>query len=438
MLYFLEYGRLPWWSRMTDLRQLEVRIMKEGPVPAGVRAKSRALIEEVPDTGRRLLLQFSDPFLLFILSACFPDTAFENAEDCIAWFRAFYGHEEDPDIKSGRTDRGVGEKNKTRGGRERKARVRGATDAEPAEEELASLRRAETADDIETSDGAETSIGNGDTTTKDSGTGMTDEGPIAGEKGLASPEGQTGSRSVGNKDKAMMRGEEKGDDPLPGNFSSGQNDRSSQERDPLNNNGDKITDSNSNMQPEDPRIAKGVSPEKRYSRSHNVDDEAVYTELAGLVILHPFLSEFFMALNLLEGKSFRDEAARHKAVHLLGYIATGDAEIQEHRLVFPKLLCGMELAAPIERTGVITQKEMEEAEELLRIVLSYWKALKSTSIDGLRDSFLQRAGKLSVKEEDWQLDVEKKTLDILLGKLPWGFSIIKFPWMRKMVFVNWG
>lgn len=167
-------------------------------------------------------------------------------------------------------------------------------------------------------------------------------------------------------------------------------------------------------------------------------DEIIYLELAGLVILHPFLPEFFKALQLTKDKQFVDEAAVHKAVHLMGYLATGETALQEHLLILPKLLCGMELTTPVKKSGVLNDTETAEAEQLLQAVIAYWPALKNTSPEGLRSAFLQRAGKLSGREGGRQLDIEKKTWDILLSKLPWGLSVIKLPWMKEMLFISWG
>ena len=50
---------------------------------------------------------------------------------------------------------------------------------------------------------------------------------------------------------------------------------------------------------------------------------------------------------------------------------------------------------------------------------------------------MQREGKLTRKPFDWLLQVEQKTLDILLGRLPWGLSMIKLPWMPEMLRVEW-
>ena len=168
-----------------------------------------------------------------------------------------------------------------------------------------------------------------------------------------------------------------------------------------------------------------------------ITDEPIYLELAGLVILHSFLIPFFDTLRLTENKRFCSAEAMRKAVQLTGYLATGETYIEEAFLVLPKLLCGMELTDPVEKEIVVSEEEKKEAEALLQQVISHWAALKTTSADGLRNTFLKREGKLTKGGLGWQLDVEHKTWDVLLARLPWGFSLIKLPWMKEMLFVNW-
>jgi hypothetical protein len=63
--------------------------------------------------------------------------------------------------------------------------------------------------------------------------------------------------------------------------------------------------------------------------------------------------------------------------------------------------------------------------------------LRSTSPDGLRQAFLQRDGRLEYRDDGWQLLVEGKAQDVLLSRLPWGFAIVKYPWMNGMLSVSW-
>jgi len=92
---------------------------------------------------------------------------------------------------------------------------------------------------------------------------------------------------------------------------------------------------------------------------------------------------------------------------------------------------------PIDSEIVLTQKEMDEADLLLQSVIEHWKALKNTSITGLRESFLKRDGIITPKENGWLLQIERKTLDVLLDKIPWGFSTISLPWNRYIIFTEW-
>ena len=432
VLYFLEYGRLPWWSRIDDLRRLESGIMENRPVSMEFRAKFRMLIEKNSVAGQRLVLQFSDPFLQYMIPSCFADRASGSPEETVAWFKVFYG---DPSFR-GREEKGsekTGREKDETGGQKGAASTGEDTgeDKMPAghPETIAgkAMAAAANAETGTASDGQEHREGN-----------PVEQGTDNKTSDISAQQEKAAKRSG---DEALRPGENegaKGENPSPGSSRPRGNDPMSPEGGPGKNNDGRKSAGDERPAPDNFAIRDTRREDNRHSRNYKDDTEPVYTGSAGLVILHPFLTEFFTGLDLMEGKTFRDEGARHKAVHLLGYLATGLEEIQEPRLVFPKVLCGMEIARPVQQTGIITQEEMEEAEKLLDTVIEYWKALKNTSARGLRDSFLQRPGKLSRKEDGWQLDIEKKTLDILLGKLPWGFSIIRLPWMKEMIFVNWG
>ena len=102
-----------------------------------------------------------------------------------------------------------------------------------------------------------------------------------------------------------------------------------------------------------------------------------------------------------------------------------------------KLLCGWSLDKPVDRTVKFTARETDQADQLLQAVIEHWAALKRTSVDGLRASFLQRDGLLSETENHWLLQVGLMGHDILLERLPWGISMIKLSWMKKMLRVDW-
>jgi hypothetical protein len=164
----------------------------------------------------------------------------------------------------------------------------------------------------------------------------------------------------------------------------------------------------------------------------------LFVNQAGLVILHPFLLPYFEAVGLLDGEVFRDEAAQQTAIYLLHYLATRQTDAPEYELVLPKLLCGWPLNEPVRREPALPDAALTEAEHLLQTVIDYWEVLKSTSPDGLREGFLQRGGKLTqLFEGDWRLQVEQQAIDVLLSRLPWGFNVVKLPWMESMIMVEW-
>ncbi len=160
---------------------------------------------------------------------------------------------------------------------------------------------------------------------------------------------------------------------------------------------------------------------------------------AGMVLLHPFLSNFFTKLNLLEGKAFKDFESQCKAVLLMQFLTEGESskDVSEYEMVLPKFLCDMPVNLPLDHTLTLSDQEKEEGDNLLQAVIDHWGALGSTSPNGLREGFLKREGKLVKEQSGWKLYVEQKALDVLLDKLPWNLSMIKLPWMKELLYVEW-
>ena len=74
---------------------------------------------------------------------------------------------------------------------------------------------------------------------------------------------------------------------------------------------------------------------------------------------------------------------------------------------------------------------------MLKAVSEHWTALKHSSPDAIRSTFLIREGKLETDDFDKKLIVQRKTEDILIDKLPWSISIVKTPWMKHFLTVDW-
>lgn len=192
------------------------------------------------------------------------------------------------------------------------------------------------------------------------------------------------------------------------------------------------------MQKKEPALKDGPEEEKPVTIPKPPDDgDELFAENCGIVLLHPFLQMYFAELGLLENEQFRDDDARQRGVLLLHYLATGQTNIAEIHLLIPKLLCAMNFEEPVPGEIDLTGKEKEESETLLHSVIRHWGALGNTSPDGLRQTFLQRDGKLVRTDTGWKLNVEQKTVDILMGKLPWGISAIRLPWMNTVLNIEW-
>ncbi len=164
------------------------------------------------------------------------------------------------------------------------------------------------------------------------------------------------------------------------------------------------------------------------------EDDAIYINNAGLVIVAPYLGRFFNKLELLNDNQINHMA---RAITLLQHIVTGENDFEEFEVVLPKLLCGIQPNEPIVQKYQLTATDKEAAEELLQAVITNWPVLKTTSVAGLRESFLQREGKLYKAGDQWRLKVQSLSYDMLLDQLPWNIKMIKLPWMQSLLVVEW-
>ncbi len=158
---------------------------------------------------------------------------------------------------------------------------------------------------------------------------------------------------------------------------------------------------------------------------------------AGMVLLQGYFSLFFEKLGLISEGVFKSPLLQRRAIHFLQYLATGCIETQEHHLLLNKVLCGYSIFDPIEAGIEINDEETVIAESLITAMIDHWDAIGESSIEGFRGNWLIRKGQLIEKEDRWDLIVEKKAYDVLLQRSPFTFSLIKFPWMQKPLYVTW-
>ncbi len=162
--------------------------------------------------------------------------------------------------------------------------------------------------------------------------------------------------------------------------------------------------------------------------------EGVIIQNAGLIIAAAFLPELFRRCELLKENKLQEP---WRAMAVLHYLVWGSQQGHEYEMLLSKILCGIEPLHPIEEVLPPGDKDIHETEEMLNGLIQHWSALKNTSIDGLREAFLQREGKLTMQEGEWVLQVERKTIDILLEHLPWTIGYIRHPWMTKTLRTEW-
>jgi hypothetical protein len=116
---------------------------------------------------------------------------------------------------------------------------------------------------------------------------------------------------------------------------------------------------------------------------------------------------------------------------------SGQTEAAESQLPLNKILTGWPMNKPLRKDMFLDENEKIIAEDFLKEIIKNWSALKSTSIAGLRETFLQREGILRENSQKRTLKIERKAVDILRDSLSWPISIIKLPWMDKIFYVEW-
>ena len=167
------------------------------------------------------------------------------------------------------------------------------------------------------------------------------------------------------------------------------------------------------------------------------DVEEIYINNAGLILLWPYLNRLFEKLALVQEKAFVDGAATEKAILILQYLADGTTTAAEHQLILNKLLCGVDVVAPIAIEHEFTAPTKEACEDLLTAVIAHWSMLKNISVDGFRQAYLQREGVLTIRDGAWLLRAERKTYDIIVDNIPWPIHMVKLPWMHEGIIVEW-
>jgi len=167
------------------------------------------------------------------------------------------------------------------------------------------------------------------------------------------------------------------------------------------------------------------------------DADEIYIENAGLILLWPFLTQFFKHMKFIGKEGFNDHSSLHRAVLLLQHIVTEQIEPAEYQLGLNRILCGMDLATVFEQDDPVSEAETLECQEFLEAVIAQVPVLKNMSVRGFRGTFLIRKGVLSIRDGLWLLRVERNDFDVVLDQFPWSVGWVKLPYMSQSMQVEW-
>ncbi len=162
---------------------------------------------------------------------------------------------------------------------------------------------------------------------------------------------------------------------------------------------------------------------------------AIYTAHCGLLLLHPFLATFLKRCELISDSGKLTDKAL--VVQLLYYTATGQDKPYEHQTVFEKFLADYPIGIPLDRTNALPEHLKEKADNLIVAVLEHLPQLKSSSVALFRHEFLTRSGKLMLNTNHNKVIIARKSFDILLNSMPWNMSLIKLPWLKNRIHLDW-
>jgi len=173
------------------------------------------------------------------------------------------------------------------------------------------------------------------------------------------------------------------------------------------------------------------------NQSEEIFKGSIPVKNAGLVLINHYIPLLFERLNLTDDNKVFGPKKQAAAVHYLQFLATGQLETDEPDLALNKLLCGIPLHESVKNQIIISATDKDMMTQLLQAAIGYWPAIGLSSIDGFRGNWLIRDGLLSEQVDRWELFIEKRIYDILINQSPFSFSVIKYPWMTKPLYVQW-
>jgi|GEM_PF-2382585 len=181
------------------------------------------------------------------------------------------------------------------------------------------------------------------------------------------------------------------------------------------------------------------SPHPQFSPGQSLEEEEkVLINNAGLILFHPYLKIVFNELDWLDAtQQFRSEEKRQRAILFLQYLITGRSKHAEYELLLNKIICNHPINLPLITRCNFSKVEKDAAQDMIESLMEHWQVMKTTSAKGLIESFIRRPGLIQKTENGYLLQIEKKSIDMLLDSLPFSFNIVKLPWNEKIIHTEW-
>lgn len=180
--------------------------------------------------------------------------------------------------------------------------------------------------------------------------------------------------------------------------------------------------------------------EKKVTKEMMAVSDSITIGNAGLVLLTPWFPKLFSMLGLLDddGKDFKDVEMKKRAVYMIQRMVTlEEREYAAQDLMFNRMLVNLSFSEPLPDKMQFTDEEIETIDSMVEGVKGNWLHLANTSVKGFQHNFVERKGVLEMQEERMLLTVEPRSYDLLLDSIPWGYKLVRFPWLEKWIHVNW-
>ncbi|HEK1310962.1 TPA: hypothetical protein SMQ86_006065 [Pseudomonas aeruginosa] len=195
------------------------------------------------------------------------------------------------------------------------------------------------------------------------------------------------------------------------------------------------------------RKAKAGAPDEvlRLVVARELSGASWLVQEAGIVVFWPLLPALLKHWGLVEDKRLVEPLGRYQALRCLQALVWGEEPLLAGKdwpdSVLLRVLCGIEPGEPLP-VGLETFPDPDGLAELEAwlaeppaLPLADWREYGPQA---LRWRFLQRPGRLTLRDYQWFLEVETAPDDGMLAQVPWPLGMVSYPWLAWPLQVRFG